>query len=106
MPSKLVSQIQVHKRTTTANLARALNAGARAHAVFSQLTCPVDTGFLRDNIEQTEEADEINLQATVESQADYSAYVEFGTSRASAQPFFLPGFEVGVENVKRDLKRK
>jgi HK97 gp10 family phage protein len=48
---------------------------------------PVDTGELRDSIDYNVEADgSLNFEAT----AEYAGYVEFGTSKMSAQPFFMP----------------
>lgn len=52
-----------------------------------QSNAPVITGFLRDNIQITSEDDK---EITIESQADYSGFVEFGTIYQRAQPFFSP----------------
>jgi HK97 gp10 family phage protein len=51
-----------------------------------QAKAPVDTGFLRDSIRVQEASAE---RLTVVSEAEYSAYVEFGTYKMSAQPFFF-----------------
>ena len=47
---------------------------------------PVDTGFLRDSIELTEVS---NTQMTITSGAPYSLFVEFGTYKMAAQPYFF-----------------
>lgn len=47
----------------------------------------VDTGFMRDNIKTTEVTED---HGVVTSEADYSIYVEDGTSKMSAQPFMEP----------------
>ena len=50
----------------------------------AKATCPVDTGYLRDHIGFHEDAG----GCEVWSDAPYSAYQEYGTSRMSAQPYF------------------
>jgi HK97 gp10 family phage protein len=52
-----------------------------------QSTCPVRTGYLRDHIVLAR-ADEHG--AEIDSEAPYSGFVEFGTRRMAAQPFFEP----------------
>ena len=53
----------------------------------AQSKAPVDTGFLRDNIV----VESVSAgKGVVTSQADYSIYVEEGTSRQSPQPFMEP----------------
>lgn len=60
----------------------------------AQSRAPVDTGFLRDNIQITTETDD---EIEVTSQAEYSIYVEEGTSRMPSRPFMLPAAQE-VEN--------
>lgn len=51
---------------------------------------PVDTGFLRGSIQVS------NLEALrkmVSVGAEYGIYQEFGTTRMSAQPYFVPAVE-------------
>lgn len=50
----------------------------------AKATCPVDTGYLRDHIGFHEDAG----GCEVWSDAPYSAYQEYGTSRMRAQPYF------------------
>ena len=53
----------------------------------AQSNAPVDTGFLRDNIKiETLDKD----SATVTSEAEYSIFVEEGTSHMSPQSFMQP----------------
>jgi len=66
---------QVVRRTAFAIQARARRAA------------PVDTGFLRNSI-QVEHQDD--LTSVVFVGAEYGPYVEFGTSRMAAQPYFTP----------------
>ncbi len=56
--------------------------------------CPVDTGALRDSITVSADSE----SARISADADYAAYVEFGTSRARAQPYLVPALlETNVE---------
>jgi HK97 gp10 family phage protein len=60
----------------------------------AQQNAPVDTGFLRDNISVSESDD---THAVVTSDAEYSIFVEEGTSKMSPQPFMQPAL-ADVEN--------
>ncbi len=50
-----------------------------------QSNCPVDTGFMSDNIGVAESSEN---SVTVESSAAYSGFVNYGTIHQSPQPFF------------------
>lgn len=57
---------------------------------------PVRTSFMRDNINVfpvEKKTDEVI--GTVESEADYSSYVEFGTKKMAAEPFMRPAVKYG-----------
>lgn len=51
---------------------------------------PVDTGNMRDSTHFAMEGDD---RGTIYADADYSGYVEFGTWRQAAQPWFTPAVE-------------
>ena len=61
-----------------------------AESVVEQMreAAPVRTGHLRDNIKKDAPAEGGSVQ--INSEADYSGYVEYGTSRMAARPFFTP----------------
>lgn len=64
---------------------------------------PVDTGRLRDSIV----INKSKYGSNITTQCDYALFVEIGTSRQPAQPFFEPGYLAGVasrENMLRTLK--
>jgi len=63
---------------TRTNIAGVLNGGAQTCVSLAKQLAAVDTGFMRDNIAQTEEATPDHLKVTMASQADYSAFVEYG----------------------------
>jgi HK97 gp10 family phage protein len=58
-----------------------------------------DTGYLANNIFVNMDAD--GLGASVESRADYSSFLEFGTTKMSARPFMQPALEENRTNIKR-----
>lgn len=63
---------------------------------------PVDTGTLRNSITATVR----DLSAEIGPTANYGAYVEYGTSRMSPQPFMGPAADVvepGFEQALEDL---
>jgi HK97 gp10 family phage protein len=78
-----------------------LNSAAASVETIARELAPVDTGNLKANIKQTEFATEDSLSVAIESGAEYSLYVEYGTVHSSAQPFLTPAFESG----KRQLDR-
>ena len=58
-----------------------------------------DTGFLVSNIFLNVDTD--GLGASVESRADYSSFLEFGTSKMAARPFMQPALEENKPKIKR-----
>lgn len=87
------------------NIAEELNSGAESAVSLAKQLAPVDTGNMRDSIEQTERASADNLRSVMESPADYSAFVEYGTVNMDAQPFFTPAFESARRQVNNGLLR-
>ena len=58
-----------------------------------------DTGYLANNILVNIDAD--GFGASVESRADYSSFLEFGTSKMAARPFMQPALEENRAKIKR-----
>lgn len=87
------------------NIAEELNSGANSAVSLAKQLAPVDTGFMRTNITQTVNASPEKLRAEIESGADYSVFVEYGTVNMAAQPFFTPAFENARHQVNNGLKR-
>lgn len=57
---------------------------------------PVRTGYLKSTI--TAEIGEASIgEVTAEASAEYAQYVEFGTYRQMAQPYFIPAIEAALE---------
>jgi HK97 gp10 family phage protein len=68
-----------------------------------QSRAPVLTGYLRDNI-TVEQANQDML--VIISSAGYSAYVEFGTYKMGAQPFFFDAAYPGLQQIVSDYISK
>ena len=58
-----------------------------------------DTGYLANNILVNIDAD--GFGASGESRADYSSFLEFGTSKMAARPFMQPALEENRAKIKR-----
>jgi len=91
------------------NIAGAVNNAAESCVSLAQQLSPVDTGYMRDNIKQIDVALYTlpggPLRAEVESGADYSVFVEYGTVNMDAQPFFTPAFESARRQLNNELLR-
>ena len=59
----------------------------------------VDSSYLVNNIFLDVDAD--GLGATVESRANYSSFLEFGTSKMAARPFMQPALEANRAKIRR-----
>lgn len=62
-----------------------------------------DTGYLANNIYVEIATD--GLAADVESRADYSEYLEFGTSKMQARPFMQPALEENRPKIRARFAR-
>ena len=58
-----------------------------------------DTGFLVNNIALKIDMD--GFGASVESNASYSSFLEFGTSKMAARPFMQPALEENKPKIRR-----
>jgi HK97 gp10 family phage protein len=67
-------------------VARGLEAVGLLAEGYAKMLCPVDTGRLRNSITHTSDGEAAYIGTNVE----YAAYVEYGTSKTSAQPFLEP----------------
>ena len=60
--------------------------------------CPVDTGELISSIDGFTDGEGVEVYAD----ADYAQYVEYGTSKMEAQPYFRPAIAAALEIANRD----
>ena len=75
----------------------------RTHQASAEGQPPAtDTGYLVQNINLKIDAE--GLGASVESNADYSAALEFGTRKMAARPFMQPALEENRPKIRRLVK--
>lgn len=80
----------------------ALDTGGKAGLVEAQSKVPVRTGHLRSSLYAEVKENALELGG----RADYTLYVEFGTSRGlPARPFIRPGAERAVTEIQKALPR-
>jgi len=68
---------------------------------YAKMRCPVDTGRLKASINHELVSPGLVIVGTP---AEYASYVEFGTSKMSAQPFLRPAAEQAKSQFKGELK--
>lgn len=78
------------------NYAPAMEAARDTFIDVATTLVPVDTGNLRDSIHAETGATEVVAFAD----ADYAEYVEYGTYKMSAQPYFEPALKEALDTMK------
>ena len=75
----------------------------RTHRASAPGEAPAsDTGNLVSNIMVQEKADSIEVQ----SNAEYSKFLEYGTSKMEARPFLFPAYEMSREKIVQAIFKK
>ena len=76
-------------------------ADARNEAMATMISLvPVLSGFLRDSIETLDEGNRLGIIVL----AFYGIFIEYGTFKSGAQPFFRPGLDAGRRKLQTGLK--
>lgn len=77
--------------------------GRYASSMYSEMRnrCPVRTGYLRSTIGMTSDPNAFNIYVT----AFYAPYVNFGTSRMKARPFFTSVIEEQSPNMIKEYNQ-
>jgi HK97 gp10 family phage protein len=71
---------------------------------LARTVAPVDTGALRASISvDTPTFDGASVSIEVGPEVNYGAFVEFGTSRASAQPYMIPAADQVTPRLEKAL---
>jgi HK97 gp10 family phage protein len=83
------------------NLFQILLAGAKVILRWALIYTPVDTGFLRS----TGQLDREDTSPIVGYAADYASFVEFGTSRMSAQPYLRPAIDEHMDEIETEMMK-
>lgn len=71
----------------------------------AKMLAPVDTGNMRRNINTSVQESSDSISAEVSSNAEYSIYVEYGTSKQQAQPFMHPAFVSQKTQFETDMNQ-
>lgn len=91
-------------RTAPADIQRGVSEGLESIGKAIENTtkglCPVDTGALKDSIEVRISGDTLTATAA----KDYASYVDEGTSRMSAEPFFTKPIEGIVQGLNEVIE--
>jgi hypothetical protein len=85
-----------------------LHRAADTHVAVAQQIAPRDTGLMADTThkepEELQMSDASSVRVEVIAPQPYSGFVEFGTVRQEAQPWFLPSFETAKAQYKAEAK--
>lgn len=102
MQVTLTSRIPQVRGRVKANVGRAVKTAVFKIEARAKMRSPVDTGFLRSSIQGDMTGD---MQGVVNVSAHYGVFVELGTVKMSAQPFFTPAIEETRPEFLRDVAR-
>lgn len=80
----------------------ALEEGAQEIFDAARSKVPIDTGALFDSISQNVSDTEFTVQAT----EDYAGFVEFGTVKMAAQPYFYDTANQVAKNISTVIESK
>lgn len=78
--------------TVEVDYSEALRVCAETFLQLAQAIVPVDTGFLRSTLSSREDGSSVYFSAT----AEYAQFVEYGTFKQEAQPYFRPALEAAL----------
>lgn len=88
MSVRLVDNTEKIKQALREQIAQGINAACQMWTDEAKDLAPRDTGFLAEHVGQTKAANANDLSGEVRSLAAYSGFVNYGTSRQPAQPFW------------------
>lgn len=104
--------INATRNTAVDNILRGAKSGEtyvkynprRTHQASASGQFPAsDTGFLANNIVTSIQGN--GLEGEVISQAEYSQYLEYGTSKMGARPFMQPSLEQNRPKIRARLRK-
>lgn len=84
----------------------ALDESADELMAMQQRLVPVDEGDLRKSIEKADGRHELQVLVRVGGpRAHHARFVEFGTQKMSARPFFFPSYRASRKRIKSRVNR-
>jgi HK97 gp10 family phage protein len=99
-------------------LSAAIRSAAFAIEARAKLSCPVDTGTLRNSIQTDTGGKRYSnrtavgsgltsapLKATVGSSVEYAGYVEHGTRHQKGKPFLTPAADIEGAKLRDELQK-
>lgn len=99
---KLTTQYQAVAGAARKALSDGLLESAQAMVRDARSRAPVATGYMRDQTtaERIEE-----LKVVAKADAPYSGFVDMGTSRMAARPWFTPAADLAAAELEKRLGR-
>lgn len=91
-PDELGGAVEEEAFTVEVDYASACDAFCEVFLEVAKELVPVDTGFLQSTIDAWNDG----YTCECEASAEYAQYVEYGTWKMNAQPYFTPALEAGV----------
>lgn len=108
MSAILKSRIPEIRQRMHRSMAVGLHRAADSHVAVAQQLAPRDTGLMADTThkepEEVPSGDQSTARVDVIAPQPYSGFVEFGTVKQEAQPWFLPAFESAKRQYKAEAK--
>lgn len=103
---ELKEKLKKIERAATNEIEQALVNSALFVERDAKINAPVDTGRMRSALNHNlENAGTNNPYSEVISPVEYSKYVEFGTSKQSAQPFLYPALKQNKNKILKELAK-
>ena len=89
--SAFADLLEIHSRIAESAVRGAVRKTTLDIAADAKANAPVDTGNLRNSIHTSSAGSNAQVaQGVIQADANYSTFVEFGTSRQAPQPFLGP----------------
>lgn len=97
--NKLISKYE--KRANALNAKEIVTIGAALFERQAKAITPVDTGRLRASIHTDVQGNSSQAEGSTGTNVEYAPYVEFGTSKAKAQPYLRPAARIVKPKIDR-----
>jgi HK97 gp10 family phage protein len=97
--AEIIKNIDRYTTNQQKQIAQVINNTALTMEREAKQLAPVDTGNLRSNII----SHIAGINAEVVSGTEYSKYLEYGTSKIAARPFFTPSIEIARRYLRSNI---